>query len=111
MPIVESFTSQSNQPDGDVMCILPPSILRDPLVRLALELRATYASWGAIAIAPSTRGIKLALRATAARIGMPGLPDSGCDRTAWPRAHNCVPEPIAGCRTSDDSSGPLASPR
>jgi hypothetical protein len=42
---------------------------------------------------------------------MPGLPDSGCDRTAWPRAHNCVPEPIAGCRTSDDSSGPLASPR
>jgi hypothetical protein len=75
MPIVESFTSQSNQPDGDVMCILPPSILRDPQVRLAMELRATYAYWGAIAIAPGTRGIKLALRATAARIGMPGIPD------------------------------------
>ena len=59
----------------DVLVVMPQAVYRDPLVRLLVEVRTAFAGWGAAKIAPSMRGIKLALRATAARIGMPGIPD------------------------------------
>ncbi len=70
-----STTSIVARPIPEVACVLPAAAYRDPLVRLALELRATYAGWGAIAIAPGMNSIKLALRVAAVRLGMPGLPD------------------------------------
>jgi hypothetical protein len=60
---------------GEVLCVLPPAIYGDPLVRLAIELRAVYAGWGAASIAPSMRGLSLALRLAAVRLELPGLPD------------------------------------
>lgn len=59
--------------EPEVASILPAAAYRDPLVRLSLELRATYASW-AIDLAPTMRSLKLALRAAAARLELPGLP-------------------------------------
>jgi hypothetical protein len=74
MNIVENFASQSNQPlDAEVMSILPPTIWSDPQVRLLLELRAISSGAGSRARI-SMRGVQLALRLAAARLGMSGLP-------------------------------------
>ena len=59
----------------EVMYVLPAPVYRDPLVRLSLELKAVYAGWGAASIAPSMRGLSLALRLAAVRLELPGLPD------------------------------------
>lgn len=67
-------TNPVSHEQAEIACVFSPVIYRDPLVRLALELKAVYASWGAGRIAPGMNGLQLALRLAAVRLELPGLP-------------------------------------
>jgi hypothetical protein len=71
---METNNQSVSRIEPEVACVFSHVVYRDPLVRLAFELRAVYAQWGAIEIAPSMRSIKLALRGAAVQLDMPALP-------------------------------------
>ena len=66
-------TESVAQDDVLCVCILPPAIWADPQVRLLLELRAISRGAGS-KTRLSMRGMQLALRLAAVRLGMSGLP-------------------------------------
>ena len=74
MPIVEYSLAQSNPADAETMCILPPSILSDPFVRLGIEIKAAYVGGRVGNCAPTMHGLRWALRYAAARLELPDLP-------------------------------------
>lgn len=68
-------TNLVSHEQAEIAYVFSSTTYASPEFRLLIELRATYAGWGAIAIAPGMNSIKLALRVAAVRIGMRGLPE------------------------------------